>query len=305
MSAAPSSPLPPLLRAMRPEQWTKNGVVGAAYIFAVADAQQQIGLLSGALLAAGAIIAFCLVSSAVYLLNDIRDREADAQHPTKKDRPIAAGTLSPRAATVAAIILLHIGILGGSLLNPAFAAALVVYVLIQAAYTLVLKQVALVDVFIIAIGFVLRAIAGALVLDAAISPWLLLCTFLLAMLLGLCKRRHEMRLTATPTTDTRKALSAYDERLTDQLIGIASSSTIVAYAIYTLSQDTIEKFGTTNLGFTIPFVMFGIFRYLDLVYRNEEGGHPERLLLHDRPLQACIMLYGLATIAILGRAFYL
>jgi 4-hydroxybenzoate polyprenyltransferase len=294
--------LPPLIRAMRPEQWTKNGVVGAAYVFAVADSQQEIGLIHGAVLAACAIVAFCFVSSAVYLLNDIRDREADALHPTKCKRPIAAGELSIRKAIATAITLLLMGICGGMLLRPAFAGALLGYVLMQVAYTLLLKKIALVDVFIIAAGFVIRAIAGALVLDAIISPWLLLCTFLLAMLLGLCKRRHEMRLATAQSSETRHSLSAYNEQLTDQLIGIASGATIVAYAIYTLSRDTIEKFGTSGLGFTIPFVMFGIFRYLDLVYRGGEGGHPERLLLRDRPIQVCIALYGLVTITILACA---
>ncbi len=287
-----------VLRSLRPKQWTKNGLVLAAALFALGDPGQQVGLdAAGRALLATAL--FCLASSAVYLFNDIRDVELDRLHPTKRLRPIAAGELSVGLAGALAVLLLAVSLSGAALLNRAFLEVLGGYVALQLAYTYGLKRVALLDVFIIAGGFVLRALAGAVAIPVEISPWLLLCTLLLALFLALCKRRHELVVVADAGGDTRPALRGYDERLLDQLIAIAGGATLVSYGIYTLSPDTVQKFGTTRLGLTIPFVAFGLFRYLDLVYRHEKGGRPEQILLTDLPLLADILLFGLTAAAVL------
>jgi len=242
---------------------------------------------------------FCLASSAVYLLNDLQDIEKDRAHPEKRSRPLAAGNLSKRSAVVASALLFLISLGGAFTLQRDFGLLVTGYALLQVAYTFLLKRIALVDVFVIAIGFVLRALGGALILQVPISPWLLLCTLMLALFLALCKRRHEKVVGEENATESRPSLQNYDTRLLDQLISIVSAATIVCYALYTLWPDTVEKFGTAGLGFTIPFVMFGIFRYIDLVYRHDGGGKPERVLLTDPPTLVNIMLYGTSVMAIL------
>lgn len=293
-----------IVRALRPNQWTKNAVVLAAFFFALGDPAQHLRVADGAARVALAAVLFCLVSSGVYIVNDIMDAPADRAHPRKRHRPIAAGRVPPGSAAGMALVLLAGGLATARCaLPPAFALALTGYVGLQLLYTLALKRVALVDVFVIASGFVIRAIAGAVVLDVAISPWLLLCAFLLALFLALCKRRHEKLLANDAGHDSRASLEDYDGRLLDQLIAVVSAATVVGYAIYTLSNQTVEKFGTAKLGFTIPFVMFGIFRYLDLVYRHEQGDRPERILLTDAPILINLVLYGLCvlTIFLVGR----
>ena len=284
--------LPAWLRLMRPEQWTKNGLVLAAFFFAYWDPQQHLreqGLRPyAASLAAAAL--FCLVSSGVYALNDWRDRVADRLHPVKRNRPVASGEISSRTALAMAFGLLAAGILG-SLFSPPLCAVVGAYVALQLFYTFRLKHVPLVDVFVIAAGFVLRAVAGAAVLSARISPWLLLCTFLLALFLALCKRRQEK----VPRHETEQRLSvrAYSAQLLDSLIAITAAATIVSYSLYTLSSETVQRFGTPLLGLTIPLVIFGVFRYLHLVYTSRAGERPEQVLLTDKAIIATIVLYGL------------
>ena len=293
--------MPPLVIALRPNQWVKNAIVLAAYFFARWDSTQHASVAGGAALARVllAAVLFCAVSSGIYLINDLRDVESDCAHPVKSRRPIAAGRVSAAAAWTAAAVLLAFGLAGAWLVAPAFGQLAGGYVALQLAYTFWLKRVALLDVFMISAGFVLRAIGGAVAIDVRISPWLLLCTFLLALFLGLCKRRHEKRLLDdVDAREHRPALAGYDERLLDILIGIAGASTVVAYALYTLSTETVARFGTARLGLTIPIVVFGIFRYLDLVYRREEGGRPEKVLLTDRVLLATVALYALAALAV-------
>jgi 4-hydroxybenzoate polyprenyltransferase len=283
---------------MRPNQWTKNGVILAAFIFGWWDKSQDVDLTASMMRIIPGVLLFCLASSSIYLINDVRDIENDKVHPTKRYRPIAAGLVSIRAAlTASAILLAFLGI-SSWLLSPPFFLVVFGYIVLQIVYSLFLKNVALVDVFVIAGGFVLRAIAGAVVIDVEISPWLLLCTFLLALFLGLCKRRHEKIVVSDSGADQRVSLEKYDTQLLNQLIAIVSSATVVSYSIYTLWPDTVEKFGTSMLGLTIPFVMFGIFRYLDLVYRHEKGDRPEKILLTDLPLLVDIALYGAAVITI-------
>ncbi|HAS81283.1 MAG TPA: decaprenyl-phosphate phosphoribosyltransferase [Verrucomicrobia bacterium] len=291
-----------LITAMRPAQWTKNAVVLAALAFGFGDKMQQVDLVNGLFRAVPAALLFCLVSSAVYLFNDLLDLKSDRQHPTKRFRPLASGRLSSRSAVISALVLLAIVFAGGWQLSVPFCSVLLGYVALQAVYTLFLKHVALLDVFIIAAGFVLRAIAGAAVFDAPeipISPWLLLCTFLLALFLALCKRRQEKgSVESTASARQRVSLQKYDLQLLDQLIAAVTAATCVAYSIYTLWPETVEKFGSSRLGFTIPIVMFGMFRYLDLLYRQDKGDRPETLLLTDVPLLATVILYGLTVLAI-------
>lgn len=288
-----------ILRAMRPKQWTKNGVLLAAFIFGYWDKDQSLELIPGLLQIAPAILLFCLASSCIYLINDVRDLENDQAHPTKRYRPIASGLVTVPAALITALLLFGIVVVAGWFLQPRFLVVVLSYLALQVVYSFLLKKVALVDVFVIATGFVLRAIAGAVVVDLTISPWLLLCTFMLALFLGLCKRRHEKIVVADNNSNEQRAsLDNYDTQLLNQLIAIVSSAVIICYSIYTLWPDTVEKFGTSKLGFSIPFVMFGIFRYLDLVYRHEKGDRPEKILLTDIPLIVSILLYGMCVFTI-------
>ena len=290
--------IPNLIRALRPKQWTKNSIVFAAFFFALGDQQQRIGIDSF-WKALSTCLLFCLLSSTVYLINDIRDIPLDREHPKKKKRPIAAGLVSIPVACATACCLGLLSIVGSLFISTNVTQVFAAYLLLQICYSLFLKHIALVDLFVIAAGFVLRALAGAVAVQAEISPWLLLCTLLLALFLALCKRRHEKVILSDLGTETRTSLGNYDEKLLDQLIAIVSAATVVSYSLYTLWPDTIAKFGTSLLGFTIPFVIFGIFRYLDLVYRHEKGDRPEQILLTDVPLIIDIILYG-ATVFVIA-----
>lgn len=287
--------------ALRPNQWTKNGVVLAAFFFAFFDHSRVHRLpLSDLAQVIPAVLLFCLISSGIYLFNDILDREADRQHPVKRFRPIAAGRISISQAWMLSLLFLGAGLGGSFLLSVRFAWIGVGYAAMHVLYSLWLKQIPIVDTLMIAAGFVLRAVAGARVLpDVAISGWLLACTFLLALFLALCKRRHEKALTHDTTSAQRPSLKNYSERLLNILIGVTGIATVGAYAAYALWPGTIEKFGTAGLGYTIPFVAFGIARYLLLVYRHDQGEQPERILVKDLPLLINLVLYGLSVILIL------
>lgn len=287
-----------LLRALRPKQWTKNVVVFAPFVFAVGDVNQNVPL-SDAWVVLLAMLVFCLASSGIYLINDVRDAAADRAHPQKRYRPIASGRVSPQLAVAVAIELLAGAFILGYLLRPAFAAVIGAYVLLQLFYSFGLKHMAMIDVFVIASGFVLRADGGAVVIDVDVSPWLLVCAFLLAMFLGLCKRRQEYVFVGSESERaSRASLRHYDEKLLDQLIGIVASATLVCYAIYTLAPETVTKFGHSRLIYSLVFVMFGLFRYLHLVYRHDLGERPEQVLLTDLPLLTNLALYG-ATVMLL------
>lgn len=294
MTASASS----FLRLVRPKQWTKNAVVLAALVFALGDPSQQVDASSFALAAAAAAV-FCLVSSAIYIINDVRDRELDRLHPTKRLRPLASGAVQTGPALGLATALLAVGLAAAWRLDAQFFVVIAGYAVLQGLYTFGLKRVALVDIFIIAIGFVLRALAGAVVIHVTISPWLLLCTLLLALFLALCKRRHELVVLQGAGGETRPSLRGYDGRLLDILIPMIGAATLVCYSLYTLWPDTVAKFGTHRIAFTIPFVIFGLFRYLDLVYRHEQGGRPEQLLLTDVPLLIDVALYAATVLAVL------
>jgi 4-hydroxybenzoate polyprenyltransferase len=289
-------------RSLRPKQWTKNVVVLAAFIFALSDRSQAHLNMAALAVALAAAAVFCVVSSGIYLLNDIRDLELDRAHPTKKLRPLASGEMSLGFAWALSAVLVAGGLAAAWRINSDFLLVVAGYVVMQVCYTYGLKRVALVDLFVIAAGFVLRALAGAVAVRVTISPWLLLCTLLLALFLALCKRRHEKVVLDGLEGETRPSLRQYDSKLLDQLISMIGAATMVCYALYTLAPETVTKFGTNRLGLTIPFVIFGLFRYLDLVYRHEKGGQPEQILLTDVPLLVDLALYGATVIAVLHGA---
>jgi 4-hydroxybenzoate polyprenyltransferase len=287
-----------LFVSLRPDQWTKNLIVFAALIFAVK-------LLDPAALAnaSAAFLIFCALSGSVYLINDVSDREQDRQHPIKRLRPIAAGELSPGAALTAAVVLSAAALAASFTLRPAFGVAAASYLALFVVYTRALKHLVILDVMTIAIGFVLRAVAGGLVINVHVSNWLLVCTMLGALFLGLAKRRHEITLLAEGAKGHRRILEEYDPYLLDQMIGVVAAATMVAYIIYCASPETHAYFGTEWMVLTTPFPIYGLFRYLYLVHRKAGGGSPSDMLLSDRPLLACVLLWGLTSIAIIYRPF--
>jgi 4-hydroxybenzoate polyprenyltransferase len=279
---------------MRPQQWTKNLLVFAGITFGerLLDATARLQAL-------GAFAVFCALSSAVYLLNDVRDREADRVHPVKSRRAIASGDLSVTVALTAAIALAAIG-LGGSLaISRAFAIVAASYLVLMAWYTLTLKHVVILDVIALAGGFVLRAAGGAVAVNVPFSHWLLLLTLLLALFLALSKRRAELVALSDEARAHRKSLGEYSPYLLDQMIGVVTASTLLAYAFYTISPETTEKFRTDHLLWTVPFPLYGIFRYLYLVHQRAGGGNPSDTLLEDRPILICVALWAVAILAIL------
>ncbi len=285
----------PLLKAMRPRQWTKNGFVFFALIF-----DKQLFMREPFLRTLAGFLLFCLISSAVYLFNDIADVEADRQHPKKKNRPLASGKLSVGVAALAAIALALVSVAAGYLFSPVFAGILALYFVINLLYSYWLKHAPILDVLIISSGFVLRVAAGvALITVERFSPWLYMITVLFSLYIGLGKRRAEMNLLAHGAGAHRKVLDGYTIPLLDQYITIVSGMTIVAYSLYTFSAPNLPE--NHSMMLTIPFVVYGIFRYLQLIQTGHEAGAPDQVALKDRPLQATMILWGLAVLAV----FYL
>jgi 4-hydroxybenzoate polyprenyltransferase len=285
-----------LLVSLRPDQWTKNLIVFAALIFS-----RQLLDPAALALASAAFLIFCALSGAVYLINDVSDREADRQHPTKQRRPIASGALSPAVAMVWAAGLSGVALASAFVLKPLFAVSAAAYLTLFVLYTRWLKHIVILDVMSIAIGFVLRAVAGGVIIGVPISDWLLVCTILLALFLGFAKRRHELTLLTDGAKGHRRILEEYDPYLLDQMIAIVAAATLVAYIIYCVSPETHAYFGTDWLVLTTPFPIYGLFRYLYLVHRKEGGGSPSEMLLVDRPLLGCVALWGLAVVVIIYR----
>lgn len=289
-----------LVRALRPKQWPKNLLLYGSFLFNLNKLWQPMspqmwGYLK---LATLGFVAFTALSSGVYLLNDLKDIEPDRKHPQKQKRPLASGQISPALALFAAALLLFASLAFALWLNTAFAASLGIYLLLQVLYTLWWKHVVILDVFVIASGFVLRAVAGALVIRSWISPWLLIVTFLAALFLGLCKRRHELLLLDRDAGSHRKILLEYTPQLLDQMIGVTTASTIMAYSLYTFTAEGMPRSHAMML--TIPYVLYGLFRYLYLTYRRDQGGSPEEILLRDRPLNAAILLWLLTVALVLA-----
>lgn len=273
-------------------QWTKNGVLFAALVF-----DQRLLEIDPFLRTLAAALVFCGLSSAIYLINDVRDMEADRQHPAKRFRAIASGELRPETALIMAAVLLPVSLGAAYLVRPEFLLVSLAYVGLMVAYTFWLKRIVLVDVLTIAAGFVLRAAAGAVAIAVEISPWLLVCTMLLALLLGFGKRRHEVLTLRSRAARHRASLETYSARLLDQLVGITAASTVIAYAVYTFDSASVPANHTMML--TIPLVVYAIFRYLYLVYLRRLGGSPELMLVRDRPLLVSIVLWGLSSVLVL------
>jgi 4-hydroxybenzoate polyprenyltransferase len=285
-----------LVRSLRPEQWTKNLILFGALLFG-----QRLFDLRSVLYAAAAFVVFCALSGVVYLLNDVADRQADRRHPLKRHRPIASGALAASTALAAAGVIGVLALVAAFLLRVEFGWFAAGYVALLSLYSGPLKHVVIIDVLTIAIGFVLRAAAGAVVIDVPISNWLLFVTILGALFLALSKRRHELVLLADGATSHRPILQEYTPYLLDQMISVVTASTLVAYAFYTVNPETVEKFHTNQLGLTLPFLLYGIFRYLYLVHQKEGGGSPSAMLLNDRPLLICLALWALTVALIIYR----
>ncbi len=281
-----------LLKTMRPKQWVKNLLLYSGVVF-----DRHLFELRPILIATLGFIIFCGISSAVYLLNDLVDIKKDQLHPKKRFRPLASGKLPKSVAIVALVVLVVVCLPAAYFLQPTFAGIVLFYFVIQVFYSFYLKNIVIIDVFTLASGFVLRAVAGALVIQVEVSPWLLVCTMLGALFIGLAKRRHELVLLAEGASSHRQILEEYSSELVQEMISVVTSSVVIAYSLYTITYDKLPK--NHLMALTIPFVLYGIFRYLYLVYKKDEGGSPEELLFKDIPLLACVVLWGLASIGIL------
>jgi 4-hydroxybenzoate polyprenyltransferase len=283
-----------LLVSLRPEQWTKNLVVFAGLLFGGRLADPQAVLLAVATFAI-----FCALSGTVYLFNDIADRHADQQHPLKRTRPIASRQLSTKTALLAAGFLGAAALEASFLIGTRLALVAGAYLALLLVYSAALKNIVIIDALTIAGGFVLRAVAGAVAVAVPISHWLLVCTTLLALFLAFSKRRHELMLLGEGAIGHRPILEEYTPYLLDQMVAVVTASTLVAYSFYATSPETAERLGTSRLGLTIPFVLYGIFRYLYLVHQKRGGGNPSAMLLTDRPLLVCVAFWAFSVALIL------
>lgn len=279
--------------SLRIRHWTKNVLVFAALIFAheAAHPIEVIRTLAG-------FILFCFAAGAVYIHNDIVDIDQDRMHPTKGLRPIASGRVTIRTGWITMVAVLAVDLPLSFILSPQFGTAVIAYVLLQILYSRRFRNVVILDVFIISMGFVLRVVAGAVIIGVAVSSWILVCTMLLALFLALSKRRHELTLLEEGACAHRPILCEYSAHLLDQMIGVVTSATLVAYMIYSLSDETVAKFGP-NMILTVPFVLYGIFRYLYLIHQKNAGGQPEEIILSDLPMQLAIIGYGIVSIAVI------
>lgn len=277
------------LVAMRPYQWTKNLLLFAALVFA-----GELAHPGKALLSLAAFAAFCLAASATYIFNDLLDIESDREHPKKRHRPLASGALSPGAGMGLVILLFAAALALAWAIRGQFLAALVAYVVLTLAYTLKLKHLMIIDVMAIALGFVIRAVAGALALNVPFSNWLVVCTLFLATFLGLSKRRQEILLLEEGAQSHRQVLQHYTVHYLDQLILIMAGGTLITYTIYTCSPEVIQRLGTDKLYITLPFVVYGLFRYLHLIHHETGGGDPSSTLVKDKPLGATVVLWAIA-----------
>jgi 4-hydroxybenzoate polyprenyltransferase len=281
-----------ILKEARPKHWVKNGFLFAGIVFAkkLTDPTSIWHILA-------AFGLFCGIASSIYYVNDLSDRAADRLHPKKRFRPIAAGEIPVPLAWGIAVGGLVVAVPLAFLLRPLFGVIVVAYVALQFVYTYWMKDQVLLDVFALATNFVLRAMAGAVVIAAPISPWLYVCTVLLSLLLGFAKRRHELMLLEAGAGSHRPVLDEYSATLLEEIIAVVTSATVMAYALYTFNAENLPR--NHAMMFTIPFVLYAVFRYLYLVYRKGEGGTPEEALFTDRPLLICIMLWGITSVVIL------
>jgi 4-hydroxybenzoate polyprenyltransferase len=280
-------------RSLRPQQWIKNAFVWAGFLFAREWRDVALAANVGA-----AFIAFCLLASAVYVGNDWIDRESDRIHPIKRDRPIASGRLSGAAAAAMCLVLGAAAFALAAWVGPALVGVLLGYVLLNAAYSLLLKRAVIVDVIAVALGFLLRILAGTVGVGIAPSSWLLMCGLMLTLLLGFGKRRAE--LSAVAPDAVRSVLADYSPELLDRLITVCVSGTLIAYSLYTISPETIRLHGSANLVYTVPIVTYALFRYLYLLDQRHAAEDPARLMLSDRHLQISALAWLAAVIWIIG-----
>ncbi len=281
-----------IIKSMRPKQWVKNVFVLAALVF-----DRQLTNWPATLTTLIGVFLFCMLSGAVYLINDVFDKEADQNHPTKKNRPIASGKLPTNIAIITAVVIIAISLYWAFHLSTTFGVISTVYFILNLAYSFKLKHIPLIDVMVIATGFVLRVGAGvSLIQVERFSPWLYVCTTLLALFIGFGKRRAEIVCLSENATQHRKVLDGYSLEFLDQLITIVSGTAIVAYSLYTFSAPNLPE--NNSMMLTIPFVLYGLFRYLYLIKIQKSGGAPEDLVLSDRPLQLCILLWGISVLVI-------
>jgi len=284
-----------LFRSLRPGQWIKNGFVLIPLVFAK-EVFHYLSVIRGV----SAVAIFCLLTGAMYVFNDISDLDIDRTHPVKKRRPLAAGVISIQQAKWTAAILLFCALSWAAVLGKAFLTVVLIYAIVQVAYNYFLKEVVILDIFCVSSGFFLRVIGGAVVIDVTISNWLIICTISIAMFLTLGKRRSELTLLGQENAQKqRKVFFEYSPYLLDQMIGIITATTLLSYMLYCISPQTIIKFQTGHLIYTFPFVLYGIFRYLYLIHKRQQGGSPDRVLITDVPLLASVVLWGLCCLFII------
>ena len=276
---------------MRPEQWIKNFFVFTALLFSknLLNLSKDIDALVG-------FIIFCMITGCSYIINDLVDLEKDKLHPTKSQRPIASGRLNKTTAIKITTIICLVSLSFAFYINSFFGIIVLTYFLLNIGYSIYLKNIVIIDVVTIASGFVLRVLGGAVIISVTSSQWLILCTILLSLFLGFSKRRHELVLLEDNATGHRKVLEHYSPYFLDQMISVVTASTLICYALYTMSKDTIEKLGTSKLIYTIPFVLYGIFRYLYLVHQKEKGGSPTEVVFTDKPMIINISLWVIASV---------
>jgi 4-hydroxybenzoate polyprenyltransferase len=283
-----------VVKLMRPAQWTKNGLLFVALVFSGSLTNTE--LLAKACFA---FIVFSLISGAVYIINDILDADSDKLHPVKCKRPIASGQLAPSLAWSYVTILTVAALIGAFFVDFYFGLITVAYFVLFVMYSYSLKHVAIIDILTIAVGFVMRAAAGAFAINVEISSWLLLCTMLLALFIILGKRRHEILLLDKDATSHRAVLNEYNCNFLDQMISVVTTATLITYSLYTIAPDTIAKFNTTALKYTVIFVLYGIFRYLYIIYKKEAGGRPEKDILTDLPTIINLLLWAMSVVWII------
>ncbi len=284
-------------RLLRPQQWIKNVFIFAGLIFG-----RQFYYTQSIITSIFAFLIFSILSSGVYIINDILDYEEDKIHPVKTKRPIAAGRIRKENAWIISAFLILAAYVLALFISNSFFYTCLVYSCMMVLYSLKVKHIVILDVLFVAIGYVLRAIAGAVALNVEISSWLLLCTLLLALFIVVSKRRTEIVLFGEEAVKHRKILFHYSIDLLNQMIAIVTSACIVSYCLYTLAPETVSKFHTRDLIFTVPFVIYGIFRYLFLTYKRQEADIPEKLLIRDLPLQICLISWVIVCLAILIHA---
>ncbi len=283
-----------IFKSMRPQQWIKNFFIFAPLIFSRNIFNPPLVLKTVA-----AFAAFCFLSSAQYIINDLKDIEEDKLHPLKSKRPLASGQLGKTPALIAAAILAAAAIAMAAGIGRGFLLISLGYLFLQLAYSFWLKNVVILDIFVVAAGFLIRVVAGGFAIRVSISSWLLICTILLALFLAMGKRRHELVILEKDAVNHRPILKEYNVYLLDQMISVVTASTLIAYCLYTISEETVRKFGTSELIYTVPLVLYGIFRYLYLIHQRIEGGTPEALIIRDRPLLLDIFLWIVAAVLIL------